>query len=87
MRKKKRKRNKNLLSHMSCNYDQTKLTRPLPEYSRAVVFIGGRGWCVAMRAPDNTFDFITSFRKRRRARRLSMQLASCLYAHRLVIDA
>lgn len=87
MRKKKSKRGKNLLSYMSCNYDQTKLEAPLltyhhAEYSRSPRRHKAMVWTDYLEGVD-----VAGFKSQRRAVRLVNQLNKYFDAHRLVARA
>lgn len=87
MRKKNRRRGKNLLSYMSCNYDQTKLEAPLLTYRFAALNLGRRHYEVVLSAPTYLDVFVAGFKSQRRAVRLVNQLNKYFDAHRLVAHA
>lgn len=90
MRKKKAKRNKNLLSYMSCNYDQTKLRRPLLEhYHASARYLTAGRWVVWMFSTCRGVPYtpVAGFRSMRRARRLVEALNAYLAAHSLISHA
>lgn len=84
MRKKNRRRGKNLLSYMSCNYDQTKLEAPLLTYRYAEYSLGPRHYEALLTAAGHLDVVVAGFKSRRRAHRLAVQLNKYLYAHQLI---
>lgn len=84
MRKKNRRRDKNLLSYMSCNYDQTKLEAPLLTYRYAEYSLGPRRYKVLLIAIGYLDIVVAGFKSRRRAHRLAVQLNKHLHAHQLI---
>lgn len=87
MRKKNRRRGKNLLSYMSCNYDQTKLEAPLLTYHHAEYSLSSRRHKVMVWTDYFEGVDVAGFKSRRRAVRLVNQLNKYFDAHRFVSHA